>query len=141
MAKKPTTSRNGSLINSTAKATQSIAQAITGRRKGSEGISIHVHVGDLILIGFDEAVDAEEWGAREINNDGSAGSARSSAQQEAEPERKTKRRISFRKGDVQVIADEEAEPAGAPRPRKPARAVSARKKSAAPKKTASLKRK
>jgi hypothetical protein len=141
MAKKPTMSRNASLIDSTAKATQAITNAVTGRRKGSEGISIHVHVGDLILIGFDEAIDAEEWGAREINNEGAAGSARSSAQQDAEPERKTKRRISFRKGDVQVTADEEAEPAGAPSRRKPGRAASARKKSAAPKKTAGRKRK
>lgn len=141
MARKPTKSKNSSLIDSTAKATQSIAQAITGRRKGSEGISIHVHVGDLFLIGFDEAIDAEEWGAREVNNDGSAGSARSLAQQDAEPERKTKRRISFRKGDVQVTADEEAEPAGASRGRKPGKAAGTRKRSVAPKKTASRKRK
>ena len=126
MARKPANAKTASLIDNTARATQSIARAITGRRKGSEGISIHVHVGDLFLIGFDEAVDAEEWGAREVNHDGTGVSARAAARQDADPERKTKRRLSFRKGDVQVIADEEAEPASPARKRR--RSVKAGKK-------------
>lgn len=121
MPKKPARSRNANAVGNAATAAQSIAQAVTGRRKNSEGISIHVHVGDLFLIGFDEAIDAEEWGAREVNHDGTGGAA---ARQAAEPERKTKRRLSVRKGDVHVTADEDAEPAGLPRARK--RAAKAR---------------
>lgn len=121
MSKKPVRSRNANAVDNAAVAAQSIAQAVTGRRKSSEGISIHVHVGDLFLIGFDEAIDAEEWGAREVNHDGAGGR---SARQAAEPERKTKRRLSVRKGDVHVTADEDAEPAGPSRARK--RAVKAR---------------
>ncbi len=115
MSKKPARSHNPNAVSNAAMAAQSIAQAVTGRRKGSEGISIHVHVGDLFLIGFDEAIDAEEWGAREVNHDGAGGV---SARQEAEPERKTKRRLSVRKGDVHLTADEDAEPAGLTRARK-----------------------
>ena len=121
MSKKPARSHNPNSVSNAAMAAQSIAQAVTGRRKGSEGISIHVHVGDLFLIGFDEAIDAEEWGVREVNHDGAGGV---SARQEAEPERKTKRRLSVRKGDVHLTADEDAEPAGLTRARK--RAVKAR---------------
>ena len=60
MPKKPARSRNANAVGNAAIAAQSIAQAVTGRRKNSESISIHVHVGDLFLIGFDEAIDAEE---------------------------------------------------------------------------------
>ncbi len=126
MARKPADSKNSSVIDRTARATQSIAETITGRRKGSEGISIHVHVGDLFLIGFDEAIDAEEWGAREVNNDGSGRGA--AGRQQLEPERKTKRRLSFRKGNVEIRAEEDAEPTGKARNNKRRTPVRAKKK-------------
>lgn len=106
----PTTRKN--LVGQAASAAQSIAQMVQGKRKSADGLSIHVHVGDLFLIGFDEAIDAEEWGAREINNDGSGIARAARAKRDAEPERKTKRRLSLRKGSVFLTADEEAEPAG-----------------------------
>lgn len=119
MAKKSASTRSSSVIDHAARATQSIAQTVTGRGKGAGGISIHVHVGDLFLIGFDEAIDAEEWGAREVSMDGSGqGRAVRRQLETMEPERKTKRHLSFRKGNVQITADEEAEPADKTAPSK-----------------------
>lgn len=113
MAKKPTRARNSDALGGAASVAQTIAKTVASRRKNSEGISIHVHVGDLFLIGFDEAIDAEEWGARETNHEGTGDAA---AKRAAEPERRTKRRLSVRKGGVHVTADEDAEPAGPNRP-------------------------
>ncbi|MFM9195709.1 MAG: hypothetical protein ACKOWG_08210, partial [Planctomycetia bacterium] len=53
---------------------KAIASAIAKARKasgkrGGDDADIHVHVGDVVMMGFDEAVDAEEWGARETNNE------------------------------------------------------------------------
>ncbi len=55
------------------KAATAIANAVTQANKGKLGKSkdgkviVHVHIGDVIMMGFDEAVDAEEWGVTEKN--------------------------------------------------------------------------
>lgn len=131
MAKKAISTTRNDLVGQAAVAAKSIANMVQGKRRNSEGLTIHVHVGDLFLIGFDEAIDAEEWGAREVNNDGSGLAKAARAKRDAEPERKTKRRLSLRKGNVLLTADEEAEPAGraAKTRRKVSTKVSAKKRS------------
>ena len=57
-----------------ARAAKAVTKAISQSKKGSgkrgkDDMDIHVHVGDVVMMGFDEAVDAEEWGARETNNE------------------------------------------------------------------------
>ena len=64
------------------KATAAITEAISrstkaGFGKNADGkITVHVHIGDVIMMGFDEAIDAEEWGMRENNTEIIGGSAK-----------------------------------------------------------------
>jgi hypothetical protein len=80
-------------------------------------INIHVHVGDVILIGFDEAIDAEEWGMRENNTEVIGGKARkgrpstsTDTEGEANKDKKVSRSIQFRKGALELSAIENSEP-------------------------------
>lgn len=134
MARKPSTRSaasatkpNTAAIKGAARAAETLAHSLTRGRKAKDGMSIHIHVGDLFLMGFDEAIDAEEWGATE------AGSGRSSrakrAGDTAEAKQKTRRVLNFRKGDVTITAAEDAKPASKARAakRKPARRAAAKK--------------
>ena len=102
----------GASIEGATKAAQAIAQTLAKSRRKNEGISVQVHIGDLYLIGFDEAIDAEEWGARELASSDSSGGRKSrmTAEEQAEAQRKTKRRLNFKKGSVEISAAEDSEP-------------------------------
>ncbi len=102
------------------KTATSITEAITrsGQFNHTDGkVNVHIHVGDIILIGFDEAIDAEEWGMRENNTEiiggkASAASARKNAKAEVDPNenKKISRSINFKKGALQLNATEHSEP-------------------------------
>jgi hypothetical protein len=70
------------------------------------------------MMGFDEAVDAEEWGMRETNNEAggrAAGRGRGKAARDTdaqdEKNRKVHRTISLRKGPLSLKAVDRSEPA------------------------------
>ena len=98
----------------------SITEAISrsGQFSHSDGkVNVHIHVGDIILIGFDEAIDAEEWGMRENNTEiiggkGSPGKTQKNTKVDAEPNenKKISRSVSFKKGALQLNATENSEP-------------------------------
>lgn len=100
---------------------KAIASAIAKARKasgkrGDDDADIHVHVGDVVMMGFDEAVDAEEWGARETNSElGGAKGRRGPAGRNADPQdeknRKVHRTITLRKGAMKLQAMEKSQPA------------------------------
>jgi hypothetical protein len=100
---------------------KAIASAITKARKasgkrGGDDADIHVHVGDVVMMGFDEAVDAEEWGARETNNElggakGRHGRAGRNADPQDEKNRKIHRTMTLRKGGMKLQAVERSQPA------------------------------
>lgn len=100
---------------------KAIATAITKARKaagkrGGDDADIHVHLGDVVMMGFDEAVDAEEWGARETNNElGGAKGRRGRAGRNSDPQdeknRKVHRTITLRKGAMKLQAVERSQPA------------------------------
>lgn len=101
------------------KTATSITEALTrnGHLNHSDGkVNIHIHVGDIILIGFDEAIDAEEWGMRENNTEITGGKAPAAARKnnkaEAEPNKNKKisRTVNFKKGELQLNATEHSEP-------------------------------
>lgn len=105
-----------SAVNTAAKIAETFSKS--AKLDSTDGkINIHIHVGDIILIGFDEAIDAEEWGMREnnteiIGNHGVASKGKTSSTANAEPadHKKTARSVSFQKGDLKLNATEHAEP-------------------------------
>ncbi len=106
------------------KAVSAIMAAITQSKNGLSSnvtdpkMTINVHIGDIILLGFDEAIDAEEWGMRENNTEiisDMAGKekARQSANTDAltDENRKISRSIKLKKGSLELIANENSNPA------------------------------
>lgn len=105
------------------RAAKAVTDAIAKSKKGSgkrgkdDGADIHVHVGDVVMMGFDEAVDAEEWGMRETNNEfaGKAGGRGKAAKRDTDVQdekgRKVRRSITLSKGKLKLQATERSEPA------------------------------
>jgi hypothetical protein len=119
-AAKPTaTAKQMALAARAAKAvTKAISRSTKGAgKRGRDDMDIHVHVGDVVMMGFDEAVDAEEWGARETNNEikGKVGGRGKAAGRDTDPQdekgRKVRRSISLSKGKLRLQAVERSEPA------------------------------
>lgn len=102
-----------------AKVTEAISKSARAAGKGGPkaGMNVHVHVGDVVMMGFDEAVDAEEWGMRETNNEiagGKPGRGRAAAADtdvQDEKHRKVQRSIRLRKGQLRLEAVENSRPA------------------------------
>lgn len=103
-----------------ARAARAVTDAIGKAKKGrgADDMDVHVHVGDVVMMGFDEAVDAEEWGMRETNNEAggrAAGRGRGKAARDTdaqdEKNRKVHRTISLRKGPLSLKAVDRSEPA------------------------------
>ena len=113
-------SKSASLTDSAVNTAAKIAETFSKSAKldSADGkINIHIHVGDIILIGFDEAIDAEEWGMRENNTEivgksGVASKGKASPTANADPvdNKKTARSVSFQKGNLKLNATEHAEP-------------------------------
>ena len=117
--------------------TKAIANARKAAGKAGEDMDVHVHVGDIVMMGFDEAVDAEEWNARETNNEVAAGKGRGKrGARESDPQdeknRKVNRSIRFRKGSLRLEAVERSQPARKKKKatKKAVKKPAARKKSA-----------
>lgn len=107
-------------LKAAANAAAQTAQAITAKLGEAYGtnqpINVHVQVGDIVVLGFDEGIDAEEWGMTEISNEGAAaGAATKSSAIKADQasatagKRKVARSIDLRKGSIYLIAAEESE--------------------------------
>lgn len=106
----------------TAVAAKAVASAIAkakkagGRKGADDDMDIHVHVGDVVMMGFDEAVDAEEWGARETTHEsggkaGRRGRAAAGSDPQDEKNRKVRRKIVLRKGGLKLEATDHSSPA------------------------------
>lgn len=106
-------------------------QKSQGLKSDDGKMNINIHIGDIILIGFDEAIDAEEWGMRENNTEIiGAHSSRSKPQNRADSNaaadenRKTMRSIKFKKGALELNALENSEPAERkPSPKRPTKNI------------------
>jgi len=103
-----------------ARAAKAVTDALSKSKKGGrkDDMDVHVHVGDVVMMGFDEAVDAEEWGMRETNNEVAAkgggrvrGKASRDTDAQDEKNRKVHRTISLRKGPLSLKAVDRSEPA------------------------------
>lgn len=99
--------------------TDAIAKSMkgSGKRGNDDDTDIHIHVGDVLMMGFDEAVDAEEWGMRETNHEvagraaGRGKAAKRDTDGQDEKGRKVRRSIMLSKGKLKLQAVERSEPA------------------------------
>ena len=110
-------------IETSANAAEKIVTSITREMRKTYGDkqvpTINVQVGDIILVGFDEAIDAEEWGMRETNVEAgpSVGKGMTpeqanmlNQQQDPNLNRTTSRRVNLRKGGVVLYLSEDSAP-------------------------------
>ena len=114
--------KGGAATKQTALAAKAVASAIAkakkagGRKAKDDDMDIHVHVGDVVMMGFDEAVDAEEWGARETTHEaggkaGRGGRAAREADPQDEKNRHVRKKIVLRKGALKLEATDHSSPA------------------------------
>jgi len=93
----------------TAANSEAILKKLSGLPAFADAKVINIHIGDNLTFGFDEGIDAEEWGMTENNNDPAAAGA-NPAKPGAKPNPEKPqgfRKIDFRKGDLVLIASEE----------------------------------
>jgi len=121
------TERVKAAADAAARTAQAITQKLGETYGTNQPINVHVQVGDIVVLGFDEGVDAEEWGMTEISNEGSgasAGAKSAAVQADQAPatagKRKIARSIDLRKGSIYLVAAEESEALEETAPREPA---------------------
>lgn len=99
--------------------TASITKELKGAYSGKGTPSVNVHVGDITLIGFDEAIDAEEWGMRETNLE--TGSTHSGGltpekaallnkSQDQNANQRVSRKVDLKKGGMVIVLQENSDP-------------------------------
>jgi hypothetical protein len=93
----------------TAANSEAILRKLSGLPAFADAKVINIHIGDNLTFGFDEGIDAEEWGMTENNNDaGAAGAKPDKPGAKPTPEKPQGfRKIDFRKGDLILVASEE----------------------------------
>lgn len=97
---------------------EAILKKLSGLPAFADAKVINIHIGDNLTFGFDEGIDAEEWGMTENNNDPAAAGA-NPAKPGAKPNPEKPqgfRKIDFRKGDLVLVATEEPLKAAATAP-------------------------
>ena len=99
--------------------TASLTRELKGAYSGKTPPAINVHVGDITLIGFDEAIDAEEWGMRETNIETGAAPAAGltpekaamlNQSQDPSENKRLSRKVDLRKGGVVIVLSEDSVP-------------------------------
>ena len=101
-----------------ARTAQAVTQKLGETYGTNQAINVHIQVGDIVVLGFDEGIDAEEWGMTEISNEGAApakgaGAKSAAVQADQAPanagKRKIARSIDLRKGSIYLVAAEDSE--------------------------------
>ena len=100
--------------------TASITQELKAAYAGKTPPAINVHVGDITLVGFDEAIDAEEWGMRETNIENGAAKPGTLAPENAaalnnsqnpDANRNISRKLNLKKAGTVIVLTEDSAPA------------------------------
>ena len=112
-------SRTSTAVTKATNAAEAVLKKLPSIPGSADAKVINIHIGDNYTFGFDEGVDAEEWGM--IDNQNESGQAAGAAGQPAAAAAATPnekppayRKLDFRKGDVVLIATEQ--PADSPKP-------------------------
>ena len=109
-------SRAATAVTKATNAAEAVLKKLPSIPGAADAKVINIHIGDNYTFGFDEGIDAEEWGM--VDNQTEGGQAAATTAQpstSATPEERpsTYRKLDFRKGDVVLIATEQ--PADSPK--------------------------
>lgn len=114
-------SRASSAVTKATNAAETVLKKLPSIPGSADAKVINIHIGDNYTFGFDEGVDAEEWGMIDNQNESSqaAGTPTTQPAAAATPNERPSayRKLDFRKGDVVLIATEQ--PVNAPKPAEP----------------------
>jgi hypothetical protein len=102
-------SRASTAVTKATNAAEAVLKKLPSIPGAADAKVINIHIGDNITFGFDEGIDAEEWGMTENNNAPSAvGANPAKSGAKPNPEKPQGfRKIDFRKGDLVLVASEE----------------------------------
>ena len=127
-------SRTSSGVTKATNAAEAVLKKLPSIPGAADAKVINIHIGDNYTFGFDEGVDAEEWGM--IDNQTEGGQAGATTKQPAATATPNERppayrKLDFRKGDVVLIATEQ--PVDSPKPvESPTATITAPETGAAP---------
>jgi hypothetical protein len=110
-------SRAATAVTKATNAAEAVLKKLPSIPGAADAKVINIHIGDNYTFGFDEGIDAEEWGMVDNQTEGgqvAASTARPSASATPEERPSTYRKLDFRKGDVVLIATEQ--PVDSPKP-------------------------
>jgi hypothetical protein len=109
-------SRAATAVTKATNAAEAVLKKLPSIPGAADAKVINIHIGDNYTFGFDEGIDAEEWGMVDNQTEGGqASAATKKPSTSATPEERpsTYRKLDFRKGDVVLIATEQ--PADSPK--------------------------
>gem|GEM_PF-1772654 len=109
-------SRAATAVTKATNAAEAVLKKLPSIPSAADAKVINIHIGDNYTFGFDEGIDAEEWGMVDNQTEGGQAAAttgRPSTSATPEERPSTYRKLDFRKGDVVLIATEQ--PADSPK--------------------------
>ena len=110
-------SRAATAVTKATNAAEAVLKKLPSIPGAADAKVINIHIGDNYTFGFDEGIDAEEWGMVDNQTEGgqaAATTAQPAATATPEERPSTYRKLDFRKGDVVLIATEQ--PVDSPKP-------------------------
>ena len=116
-AQAPKENQAASTVTKATNAAEAVLKKLPSIPGAADAKVINIHIGDNYTFGFDEGVDAEEWGMTDNQNEsGQAAAATGQPAAATTPNEKPPayRKLDFRKGDVVLIATEQ--PVDSPKP-------------------------
>ena len=103
-------SRAATAVTKATNAAEAVLKKLPSIPGAADAKVINIHIGDNYTFGFDEGIDAEEWGMVDNQTEGgqaAATTAQPAATATPEERPSTYRKLDFRKGDVVLIATEQ----------------------------------
>jgi hypothetical protein len=109
-AQTPKENQAASTVTKATNAAEAVLKKLPSIPGAADAKVINIHIGDNYTFGFDEGVDAEEWGMTDNQNEsGQAAAATGQPAAAATPNEKPPayRKLDFRNGHVVLIATEQ----------------------------------
>jgi hypothetical protein len=115
-AQTPKENQAASTVTKATAAAEAVLKKLPSIPGAADAKVINIHIGDNFTFGFDEGIDAEEWGMVDNQTEGGQPAKAGQPGAAATPNERPPayRKIDFRKGDVVLVATEQ--PVDAPKP-------------------------